>query len=232
MIPRSVTFVRLTLRPVRYFLARSLSVSAARPVGDSMPPLMQMPHIYKPQLSHSLRNWFLARTLITPYFDNDFSISEFSAGAKHAAVSVSNALAEGEMGSVENFLTEECLSVIKKNFSLFSKTQRSLLSIDAKDIYMSFVFQIGILMEDTPSEEEEGKHTRHVEITWVGHTFPDYLGVVEECGGNPVSVKRYMDERGGPQILNYRFIREFTKGVEDDWTINALNHWLIMDPHS
>lgn len=26
-------------------------------------------------------------------------------------------------------------------------------------------------------------------------------------------------------ICNYRFIREFTKGVQDDWTINAINHF-------
>lgn len=26
-------------------------------------------------------------------------------------------------------------------------------------------------------------------------------------------------------VLNYRFIREFTKGVSPDWTINMLNHY-------
>jgi hypothetical protein len=28
----------------------------------------------------------------------------------------------------------------------------------------------------------------------------------------------------------YRFIREFTKGVEDSWTINKLNHFLPFVP--
>lgn len=30
-------------------------------------------------------------------------------------------------------------------------------------------------------------------------------------------------------ICNYRFIREFTKGVESDWTINLLNHFRPID---
>lgn len=30
-------------------------------------------------------------------------------------------------------------------------------------------------------------------------------------------------------ICNYRFIREFTKGVQDDWTINAINHFKPSD---
>ena len=30
-------------------------------------------------------------------------------------------------------------------------------------------------------------------------------------------------------ILNYRFIREFTKGVQDEWTINAINHFRPSD---
>lgn len=30
-------------------------------------------------------------------------------------------------------------------------------------------------------------------------------------------------------ILNYRFIREFTKGVEDSWWVNIVNHF---QPHA
>lgn len=30
-------------------------------------------------------------------------------------------------------------------------------------------------------------------------------------------------------ICNYRFIREFTKGVESDWTVNLLNHFRPID---
>lgn len=30
-------------------------------------------------------------------------------------------------------------------------------------------------------------------------------------------------------ICNYRFIREFTRGIESDWTINLLNHFRPVD---
>lgn len=33
-------------------------------------------------------------------------------------------------------------------------------------------------------------------------------------------------------VSNYRFIREFTKGVDGDWTINLLNHFKPVDEES
>lgn len=30
-------------------------------------------------------------------------------------------------------------------------------------------------------------------------------------------------------VCNYRFIREYTKGAESDWTINLLNHFRPSD---
>ena len=113
-------------------------------------------------------------------------------------------------------------------YSLFNTDQRYALAVDTEDVYFSFVYQIGILMEDHPTEEN--KSIRHAEITWVGQTFPDFKGVVEKCNGDYVEVKKFIDEHGGPQFLNYRFIREYTMGVEDSWTINAFNHYMLLDP--
>lgn len=31
------------------------------------------------------------------------------------------------------------------------------------------------------------------------------------------------------QVLNYKFIKEVTKGVEDDWTVNLINHVKLDD---
>ena len=68
-----------------------------------------------PKLSHTLRNWFLSKTLIAPYFDNDFSIKEFSNGAKHAVSTVSNNLAEGHLDDMKTYLTPECLETVEKS---------------------------------------------------------------------------------------------------------------------
>lgn len=38
---------------------------------------------------------------------------------------------------------------------------------------------------------------------------------------------RFLDE--SLYVLNYQFIKEFTKGVSDDWTINHINHVKMND---
>jgi hypothetical protein len=97
------------------------------------------------------------------------------------------------------------------------------------EIEMSFIYQIGIMMEDHPTEE--GQHTRHVEITWAAHCLPDHIRQIGLSADNdPLKFKELMEESGGPTILNYRFIRDYTKGVEDGWTINAANHFKLFDP--
>ena len=102
------------------------------------------------------------------------------------------------------------------------------MTLEQEDIYIGFSYQVGIMMEDHPTEENQS--TRQVEITWVGHSFPDYSEVLEKFK-SPLEIKNYMDKQGGPMILNYRFIKDFTKGVEDTWSINALNHFLILSPN-
>ena len=84
----------------------------------TLPHLMDFPLTVKPKLSHTIRwggiflldlcyflcqcrNSFLARMLITPYFDPDFSMAEFKEGAKHAAVLIANSLAEGDLDQVK-----------------------------------------------------------------------------------------------------------------------------------
>ena len=154
---------RQYLKPL---VCRQLSLSAACMV-EKLPSLMEFPIIGTPKFSHTIRNWFISRTLITPYFDNEFSIKEFSQGAKYAASTVSSNLAEGNFEDMKNYLTQDCLATLEKNLSLFDNEQRSTLAIDIKDVYFSFVYQIGILMEDHPTEEN--KSIRHVEITCVCH---------------------------------------------------------------
>lgn len=200
-----------------------------------MPPLMDFPLTVKPKLAHTIRNWFLARTLVTPYFDPNFSMNEFKEGAKHAAVFIANSLAEGDLDQVAAVVTPECLNMLQKNLSLFSKAERESLRISLENIQINFIYQIGIMMDDDPIEEN--KHTRHVEITWVAHAMSkevedamtehsmEVLRPKESCE----KLQEVLDETGGSIILNYRFIREYTKGVEDSWTVNAVNHFKLMD---
>ena len=118
---------------------------------------------------------------------------------------------------------------------MFSKAERESLRISLENIQINFIYQIGIMMEDDPMEEN--KHTRHVEITWVAHAMSkeaeeamtEHSMEVLRPNETFSKMKEVLEDTGGSTILNYRFIREYTKGVEDSWTVNAVNHFKIMD---
>lgn len=109
------------------------------------------------------------------------------------------------------------------------------MRISLDQIQINFIYQIGIMMEDDPIEEN--KHTRHVEITWVAHAMSketedaitDHSMEVLRPKESFEKLQEVLDQTGGTTILNYRFIREYTKGVEDSWTVNAVNHFKLMD---
>ena len=97
---------------------RNFSSSSPILVQYKVPMLMEMPHIVSPKLSHTIRNHFMARTLITPYFDKEFSISDFDIGAHFAASSVSNSLSRGDISGIDHLVTPEALDVVSKNLRL------------------------------------------------------------------------------------------------------------------
>lgn len=84
-------------------------------------------------------------------------------------------------------------------------------------------------MDDEPNSE--GHYGRQVECTWVAHAFKNYMDLALEYNGNPMQLKEVMDARGGPTIINLRFIRDFSKNVEDSWTVNGLNYYKLMEEY-
>jgi hypothetical protein len=194
---------------------------------NHLPELMEFPHISLPKISYSLKNKLLGATLIRPYFDKEFSIKDFSQGAKFAAVKISQSLSSGDIDELNGLCTPECIDEVTKNLSLFSLKQRRELDLQEDDMFFSFLYQMGILMDDEPNAA--GDYGRQVECTWVAHAFRNYNDILEEMNGNPMKIKEVMDAEGGPTVMNFRFIRDFTKNVEDSWTVNALNYYKIMD---
>lgn len=45
----------------------------------------------------------------------------------------------------------------------------------------------------------------------------------------PINMGMLPEYQNRISICNYRFIREYTKGVDGDWTINLLNHFKPID---
>ncbi|PSN58097.1 hypothetical protein C0J52_06493 [Blattella germanica] len=177
------------------------------PPRRTLPSLMDFPEIVWPSVIKTLRNWILANLIITPYFDQEFRLPDFIFGSKQAVELVSGCLSKGELGALDNLMTSDALVEVKKNMSTFSLHQRQELAISKEDIYFSFPYQIGVMF----SEDDRLK-----ELTQQGITPPLNMGMLPE----------YRDKIF---ICNYRFIREFTKGVEDQWTVNVVNHFKPVD---
>jgi len=65
------------------------------------------------------------------------------------------------------------------------------------------------------------KDKRFVEITMCYHAIHD----LEEVKKKSEEIEHIQKElKSSIYVLNYRFIREYTQGVNDAWTVNAINH--------
>ena len=95
------------------------------------------------------------------------------------------------------------------------------------------------------------QNRRWVEITFVAHSHPEsddkfdekIVSVVQEndrhkgsmVKGSVKKLQEIVESIGGPVVLNYRFLREFTKGVDPSsthWSISAINHFRMNDTNS
>lgn len=78
----------------------------------------------------------------------------------------------------------------------------------------------------SPSEFE--KFVREKGGEFSGYNFVSCLFLPRRCLNRTIHCQRYFFHGVGPIILNYRFIRDYTSGVEDSWTINAINHFPLV----
>lgn len=78
-------------------------------------------------------------------------------------------------------------------------------------------------------DEENKPQKRYVEITMVYHVLRGLDAMKSKGEDLPLNVGMLPQYRDSISICNYRFIKEFTKGAETDWTINLLNHFKPSD---
>jgi len=206
-----------------------------------LPILSELPRRVFPNFMHYLRSLFFIHGLIVPYFDNEFTKDNFMDGASKAVEVVSSAMSEGDFTALEPLLETKCLDDIKRKLSFTTAEQREQLKVKAENMFGQFIYEIGIMFDET--EADVKKQRRWVEITFVAHahpkfddTYDDAVGVLQSAAnyrGSVVkeSVKRIqetVESGGGPVVLNYRFLREFSKGVDPsttNWSISAVNHF-------
>ncbi|MEE6490010.1 hypothetical protein FKM82_015762 [Ascaphus truei] len=86
--------------------------------------------------------------LIRAYFDRDFSIEEFTEGAKQAFTLVSKLLSQCNFDALENLVTSEALQNIKEKCSLLSDNHRNALAAISDDIMYTTTGDVGIYYDD------------------------------------------------------------------------------------
>ncbi|KAL3288888.1 hypothetical protein HHI36_003333 [Cryptolaemus montrouzieri] len=192
--------------------------------NNKLPPLMQFPKLIWPSLGKSIKNFFLTNIIIKPYMDNEFSLPEFILGSKKAVEVVSNKLSTGEVKTLVGLVADDIIPSLQARLSLMSLTQREQLVMNEADIYFSFPYQVGIIFND-----DENDQKRFVEITMVHHALKGLSGMRSRGEEVPLNLGLLPEYQNKICIANYRFIKEFTKGVESDWTVNLVNHFKPID---
>jgi len=177
--------------------------------------LMDFTEIRWPHPIKFFRNYVFS-ALIRGYYDHSFSIGNFMRGAEQALVAVSGLISRGQFENLDGLVASEAHWELRRNYDRLSPHQRELVAINTRDIIVNFVYEIGMIFDDDTDQ-------RFVEITTV---FQGYYGLDEMKRRNPSSfVEEMYQHREQIYVCNYRFIREFTKGKEDEWIINKLNHF-------
>ena len=114
------------------------------------------------------------------------------------------------------------------------------LAVSTEDIWYHFIYQIGVIKDD------HDPTNRQVEITYIAQhikeknvnmgkwnmEFKKKLSSEKQNTSRALVETMEEIEGPGPELLVYRFIRNYTKGVEDSWTINGINHKSVKDIHN
>jgi len=195
------------------------------PKERAMPRLMDFPEIVWPSIFKSIKNWIFINFIIRPYFDNEFQISDFVCGAKQALTVISSKLVKGDFDSLKDLVTQNAIDELKPIIQKLSISQRRQLEVIDNDVYLSFPYEVGIMFDDKNKDIQK----RWVEITVVFHVLKGLTEMRERgevLSWNITTIPHYQDRIF---ICNYRFVKEYTKGAESDWTANIVNHFKPME---
>uniref|UniRef100_A0A8B9S2E9 Matrix AAA peptidase interacting protein 1 n=2 Tax=Palaeognathae TaxID=8783 RepID=A0A8B9S2E9_APTOW len=163
--------------------------------------------------------------LIRLYFDQDFSIEEFTRGAKQAFSLVSKLLSQRKLDLLEELVSEEALKVLKEKISLLPDNHRDALAADIDAIMYTTEGDVRIYYDD-----DGRKFVSILMRFWYlnGANLPD-----EVPGETKVFQIMFGDESTKEKkhllTANYEFQREFTEGAKPDWTITRIEHPRLLE---
>ncbi|XP_040913324.1 m-AAA protease-interacting protein 1, mitochondrial [Toxotes jaculatrix] len=172
--------------------------------------------------------WFRTRIyyfLIRAYFDKDFSIEEFTEGAKQAFTHVSRLLSQCQFEALEGLVAKDLIGKLEEKCNLLPLSHKKALSADPDEIMYTTPGDVGIYYDDNGR-----KFVSILMRFWYltsAHLPEDTLEgtrifQVAISGEGQAETKRLL-------TANYEFQREFTKGVPPDWTITRIEHSKLLD---
>ncbi|GAU88160.1 hypothetical protein RvY_00907-1 [Ramazzottius varieornatus] len=173
-------------------------------------------NILWPSFFKGVRNWIQANFIVRPNFDRSFDIDEFTKGARQAFLTVCDRVADGDANSMKGLVTDEVLDAVEKGLKNLSTADRETFRRKDTDIYLTFPYQLGIIMDDDDANK------RWVEIMMVYHTLKNFEDLQKQ-NVNAQDLQKVSDRF---LFANFRFSRNFSKDVspdQSDWTINYIN---------
>lgn len=129
------------------------------------------------------------------------------------------------MKQLEGLVDRAALADLKQSLAKMSVAERYDIQVEKEDVYFSFPYQVGVMFDESDDDSQK----RFVEITMVFHVLRGLKGMIERGETVPLNVGVLPEFRDKISICNYRFIKEFTKGVDSDWTVNVVNHFKPSD---
>lgn len=166
--------------------------------------------------------YFLIRT----YFDRDFSIDEFTEGAKQAFSLVSRLLSQCQFEALEGLVEKDLIGKLQEKCSLLPSSHKKALCADPEEIMYSTPGDVGIFYDDSGR-----KFVSILMRFWYMTSARLPEDGVEGTRVFKVAIGDGTDEAETKRLLTaiYEFQREFTKGVPADWTITRIEHSKLLD---
>ncbi|XP_068263890.1 m-AAA protease-interacting protein 1, mitochondrial [Nyctibius grandis] len=162
--------------------------------------------------------------LIRLYFDQEFSIEEFTRGGQAFSV-VSKLLSQRKLDLLDELVSAEVLQVLKEKISLLPDNHRDALAADIDAIMYTTEGDVRIYYDD-----DGRKFVSILMRFWYlnGANLPD-----EVPGETKVFQIVFGDENTKEKrhllTANYEFQREFTEGAKPDWTITRIEHPRLLE---
>ncbi|KAM6332566.1 m-AAA protease-interacting protein 1, mitochondrial isoform 1-T1 [Podargus strigoides] len=209
------------LRPLRP-AARFASTGGQGPEAEGPQRRVVVVRITSPFAWLRTRFYYL---LIRLYFDQEFSIEEFTRGAKQAFSVVSKLLSQRKLDLLDELVSAEVLQVLKEKISLLPDNHRDALAADIDAIMYSTEGDVRIYYDD-----DGRKFVSILMRFWYlnGANLPDEVPGETKVfqivfGDESTKEKRHL------LTANYEFQREFTEGAKPDWTITRIEHPRLLE---